>query len=78
MNFNWKNYKNYSTRQYGLCSQIIYVGEVQLYQLRNAENFMLRKANTAAIKKSLYYPIYRPTYAHGINDCTVNYKLACH
>lgn len=38
-----------------LCDQIKYVGEVQPYGLRNAENFRLRKANTTSRQRSLFY-----------------------
>ena len=38
-----------------LTEQLKYVGEAQPYRLRNAKNFILQRADTNAMQKSLYY-----------------------
>lgn len=38
-----------------LCDQLEYVGEIQPYGLRNADNFRLQRVSTSAMQRSLFY-----------------------
>lgn len=46
--------KNGNSAEY-LTRQLQYVGEVQPYNLRNAEDFRIQRVATSAMQKSLFY-----------------------